>query len=416
MSGVRSLVAGAALFATLVADAEIVPVDVGAWGDTGTGLTAEGWSVNGLGLYSGTRNAKFDAKTDSALSPSYGRAVTQVVVTAYSSASSTRPLRIVPVDSVADAPSFELEFSTDAAPQFFAWDAASGVRQFNVVEAADGSGNGYWGVVALEVFLDNINPPSGLGSTAAWRDSFDAAWSRDAQAVRDEVELARVVTTPAGGETLRRWDFSPLENGKGNPVDWKNAEIPPELSDVSGENLYLPTGSVGVVQIGKDNASGTLSVPVVESSRTLAFVFLASRYAGDDADGKGTVQFRDAAGVTNAEEEIFLTTERQAYAVTVPAEARTVEIVSEKARRIWLSEAEIIADYSPETVETNVVRTVTTRRQAFSFRDLEPGDWRWRVRSFDSKGGASAWSPSAGVTLLPDAPSRVPGGFHLNLR
>lgn len=404
------------MFAGSVAFGERIVVDVGAWGDTGNGCTADGWQVGGLSLYSGTRHAKFDAKDDYANSPRYDAVVTQVVVTASATETSTRPLVLTPIGGKGDPETHELAFTTELQSQVFSWAPECEVRQFNVVESWLGSGNGYWKVAALEVYLKKIECPTSLSTTSEWRDSFDVTWNGDPGACRHEVELEQIVTVPERGDVVRTWDFSVLENGKGSNVAWGKAEIPSGLSDVTGEDLWLPTGRVGVVQVGKDNVSGTLRLPVAESVRPLVFRLEASRYAKDDADGNGTVQYLDAAGATNRQETIWLTKERETYVKAVPADARTIEVVSLKARRIWVAKAELLADFTPTAVTTNVWPSVETRHDGYSFRDLEGNEWRWRVRSFDEAGVASPWSAFESVSLDASAPGRIPRGLYLLLR
>ena len=71
---------------TSVAFGEKIEVDVGAWVETKTGTTADGWKVEGVKGYADDGGAMFSSDSNYALSPVFENCVTQVVMRVKSSA------------------------------------------------------------------------------------------------------------------------------------------------------------------------------------------------------------------------------------------------------------------------------------------------------------------------------------------
>ena len=394
---------------------EVLTVDASEWYETGTGETVSGWSVTGITEYATPGGAKFDAKSDVAVSPLFDHSVTQVVATVLCGQESTQ--RFLTIAPTAGEGTARQAAATKAyAPQTFVWRADEGVRQIKFF--CEGSGNAYWGVRDVTVWTDRIEAPVPQAEDPKWRNAFHARWQAEPLAVSHEIQVYRVVRIPPQGEWRHRWDFSVLTNATGNTKDFANLSPPDSLSDVGGTNLCLQGKAGGHLQIGKSELAGVMVLPLGASGEGGVNRTGLMRLFKHAADGGSDVSlaWEDVAGETNSLATVSVTTEPTEFRLGLPDEAVALWVLSSKSRRVRVESVDVVSDYVPGFSVTNLVARHHVAPCEKLVRNLEPGDWIWRVRSFDAARSDSPWSDYRAVTLGPDDPERRAPGLQVSVR
>jgi len=390
-------------------------VDVSAWGDVGTGVTAEGWTVTNIMAYA-EGGIYFNAFSGLAVSPVYPGLVTQVVANARSSVSAmTRHLTLIPRLAEQGAHTNVAETTTSGKyeRQRFVWRYDEGVRQFSFQMI--GSGSGTWGLKEVMVYLDRVERPENLRTGSRYLDAFEAHWDAEPRAVRFEIAAGRVDEVLPAFTSLKEWNFSVLTNVSGNTKSFLELDPPEELQDVGGESLCLQANAGGHLQIGKDNVAGTMELPLPEGVGRTALMTLF-RHEKDDADGIVSNLVVTASGVTNVLPNVWLTVRPTEFRLDIPNDAMNLVLCSLKARRVRVTDVRIVTDYVPGSVTTNWTASCFARGKECVVKGLSSGLWLWRVRAYDANDWDSPWS-AFGEALLDNRSRRyAERGLGLILR
>ena len=401
---------------TSVAFGEKIEVDVGAWVETKTGTTADGWKVEGVKGYADDGGAMFSDDSNYALSPVFENCVTQVVMRVKSSSTNVvKILTVTPTIPDGETPCKAKPTDGKYEEQTFAWENSEGVRQFRLQESSGTSGN--WGVAALTVYTDRISAPVDLRSTATNCDAFVAAWTPDVKAVASEIAVSRVEVTPPRYDVVSEWNFTALTNATGNTkgLEELRTEFPGVLDDVSGENLCLQASFGGHLQVGKSKVAGSLSLELGDSARSRTCSVTAWRHPKDKSSGCSAFCL-DADGRTNAVIGLTVAANAVTDVFAIPDESVRLRVESLQSRRIELASVIVSTHYEEGYASTNSFGRYRALRSEVMVKGLFPGEWVWRARSFDAENVVSAWSSFSGVTLDPKSPRRVMPGFSILVR
>lgn len=402
---------------------EAIEVDVGAWADVGTGMTAEDWEVKGIGRYS-DGGAMFNSASDFALSPEYDDVVTQIVMSVRSSATNVVKILAVVPKVPEGATAYEAKPTFDTyETETFTWEPSERVRQFCLQERSGASGN--WGISSLTVYTDRIESPSGLRADSLYRDAFTAGWDPVPRAVRYQVRYASVTRLPPQCKTVAAWDFSSLTNTFGATRDLNQLQqgFPELLGGLAGSNVCMQAYEGGHIQIGKGESLGILVLPCQAEGSDLTGILCAWKYP-EDAKTTMPISFvRD--GVTNDLATVEIARDRTECRFPFPAGFAADGILlssttnglslADKNGRVRVESFAIVSDYIPGSVTTNDFKSVGTRVAAKQVKDLGPGEWIWSVRSFDAEGRDSPWSQFRTVILDPRGPCRPSPGFLIQV-
>ena len=411
----------------LFAFAEVIEVDVGAWAEIGTGTTAEGWAVSGIDRYADGLT-RFGAKGDFACSPEFVGTVTQVVLRVRSSSDTVaRYLTLTPTLAASDARRQTAEVSKSPTDQTFTWTLSEGVRQFRL-QNDTGSGNAGWGIAALTVYTDRIEPPTGLWDDPAYGDAFTAGWDAGARAVRYEVRYASVTRVSPQFELVAAWDFSSLTNTYGSTRTLEQLQkVDSGLDGLSGTNVCMQKYESGHLQIGQGERLGYLVLPMPKMSAKggdLTGILRAWKYP---TNGKPTMPLYSVTdGVTNDLATVELTSENSEYRFPIP-EGFSAECVilssatngialSDQNGRVRVESFAVVSGYVPGAVTTNGFKSAGTRATERLLTGLAAGEWLWSVRAVDAKGRDSPWSAFRTVILDGRNPRRSPPGFGILIR
>ena len=427
--GIRNLTAAclaSAVFAvSRLAFAAMVSVDVSEWAVIKSGVTTDGWTVEGLDSYA-DGSTRFNEKRDFALSPDFATVITQVTMRVKSSTlEATRFLTITPTDSASATVHRADPTAKDRlTEETFHWTPSEDVHGFRL--RIEGSGSTGWGIAALTIHTGDIATPGGLRDDPLYRDAFQASWDEVKDAKRYQVRYAQVVTTPPRYETLAEWDFSALTNTYGSTrgLDQLQKVFPGLLGDLSGTNVCMQAYESGHLQIGKSEDLGLLALPHPPEGDDLTGVLRAWKYP-DDAKTTMPI-FAVRGGETNDLATIEITKERAEYRFRLPdgfaadcillSSTTNGLALKNKNGRVRVENFAIVSGYTPLSVVTNEFATVWSLKAGRVIRDLAPGDWVWSVRALDAKGVDSPWSAFRAVTLDASSPLRPPPGLGIFLR
>lgn len=390
---------------------DAVSVDVTEWCASTNTVLPSGWMAEGIVAYS-DRGVRFPKMSDFALSPIYPCAITQVVMNVKSSNPNVQSfLTMTPV--VPDLPAEKRQARpTDNKYeiQAFAWERATDVRQIRFQK--EGNYTASWGIAELTIYLDRIDAPTGLAVEQKFCDAFGARWCPAVTAVRHEVEVRKV--EPPKFSLLAEWDFTSLTNTVNATKDL-DAIPHGDLGEFDGVNLCLAAYQGGHLQIGKSDKAGILSLPLPEGVNRTCLTELFSASASE-AGGDVYVYSVDGASVTNTLAMPVLEFEKMAFDLAIPDDAVELQFVSRSKRRIRITGARVVSDYVPSALSPDPPVVARSRSNACLVRHLNPGEWEWRVRSFDRDGVPSPWSAAMRVKLDAGDPPRVKPGFMMSLR
>lgn len=413
---VRALLLAGVLLTAVSAGAEIVSVDVYEWARTGTGVTSTGWEVFEIDEYQADKGVRFDRLSDYVLSPEYPGSVTQLVMTVKpSSTNVTRFLTAIPVVAVSGARNLPAAATKSYEMQTLVWRPEESVRRFRL-QNATGSGTAGWGIRSLDVYVDRIEPPHDLRVVCAYADALSVAWQPDPRTAVTELELDRVITVPPTFTQLERWDFSVLTNATGNPLEFSKVPGAETLTGVSGKYLNVQPHSGGYLQAGNTVGAGKIRIDLTSSGERTALLRLY-RSDASGTDGSVVVSSVTTGCTTNLVGEPFLTTRPNEFRVDLGVDDCALLIeTAVKARRIRIEDARIVTDYVPGYATTNALPVRRTSRLECTMRELDSGDYIWRVRSFDAEGVGSAWSGFVNASLDPKSPRRPVPGFAISIK
>ena len=134
-----------------------------------------------------------------------------------------------------------------------------------------------------------------------------------------------------------------------------------------------------------------------------------------EAGGDVYVKVVDGESVTNTLAMPVLALEKTAFAFAIPDDAVELQFVSRSKRRVRITGARVVADYVPSMASADAQVVVRSRANSCLVRNLTPGEWEWRARSFDRFGRDSPWSAALRVELYASDPPRVKPGFRVGL-
>ena len=139
---------------------------------------------------------------------------------------------------------------------------------------------------------------------------------------------------------------------------------------------------------------------------------------GHTSDNPGVVTMRamDAEGLVVDGTSPFLTESPTLFRFDLPDDATELVLQSLASRRIRVRRVLAVTEYVEGFVRTNVTFVTRTPRTVSVAWRLHPGEWLWRVRSFDALGLDSPWSAYRELRLLPDLPRYSPPGCVMFLR
>ena len=403
-------VALAVLLAPAILIAETISVTFDA------ALTNEtGWSFNDK---VGNNNTGYYLLQDAEVAtPQFGFNITSVEIRVATTSSCNRNLIIRPGGNASS--DSDCAFNTIPAGTttnlFATWNTASPVRSFIIKSTVGSKGNLYIKSAVISG-VPIIDAPTNLQADNIRGTRFRLSWTNPAGASSNRVDVSSVARRKASGETIEEYDFLAFTNTSVNAQGRLDDDrLLMGYPAFSGEKIYMAGLSTGVVQISSREDRGYL---VYDRSRLaaddLTLVVSAKKHSSDTSGTWGlSVAQLDDGGTTNSLALLDLDYEFPSSPFTVPlpncgTPCRLLLLPSDSAkgnRRILIDHLAFVQGYSPEAVETNVVKTAfVTDSTTYSVRGLCPRtEYVARITAFDADGNESSPSEPLAVTTNGDA-------------
>lgn len=383
--------------------------------DAGIAST-NGWTLSGLAKYpakadyaSNIACVKFDTKGDWLESLDFGARIlgVELVVRCSATDNASRLLYFRDMDGTDIGTTPLCSTANKCESKSFAFPADADISQFRIV--LDGSGNtGVWGIGAMSVITaDPVFAPTGLAVVRTNANYCVLAWENGAHAVSNRVDTF-LVERGAGETPLIETGFDTFSAiDKKNPVDSvdKVSQIDAALS---GVNIYAPTNTSGICQIGKGDELGFIRYDGIADYSNVVLRLRAKRYPGDNAET--TIVSVDPAGMTNEVETIVLVADYADYeinlsSITNEGSALLIGYYKTKSNRRVLLDSMSIVRLSADRETQIDSRFISAAPGSMCFRmpfDLEPkAEYRFSVRAVNGDG---IMSDAATVEVHVDRP------------
>ncbi|MBR2939043.1 MAG: fibronectin type III domain-containing protein [Kiritimatiellae bacterium] len=360
-----------------------------------------GWALSGLSKYakgadyaSNPACVKFDTKGDWLESNDFGARIVGIGFALRCSATDTAS-RFLYVRDLAGA---EIGVVTNCSranrceSQFLSFGQDADFSQFRIV--LDGSGNtGVWGIGEMFVVTaDPVFAPTGIAVVRTNANYCVLAWENGANTVSNRVDTL-LVERGAGETPLIETGFDTFSAiDKKNPVD--SADKVPQIdSALSGVNIYAPTNTSGICQIGKGDELGFIRYDGISDYSNVVLRLRAKRYLGDNAET--TIVSVDPAGMTNEVETIVLVADYADYeinlsSITNEGSALLLGYYKTKSHRRVLLDSMSIVRLSADRETQIDSRFISAAPGQTRFRlpfDLAPkAEYRFSVRAVNGDG------------------------------
>ena len=342
------------------------------------------WAYSKVKSTSGSNShVYFDTLGACVASPEYPFNITAIEITlSCSSKDASRYLQVKP-SSGDNQQAESVAVKDKKEDQTFLFAEEDGVRSFKI--QLEGSGQtGNWHIYSAVISgVPIVEPPTGLRASDIKATRCRLSWTNPAGSSSNRVEVSSIARRKASGDTIEEYDFLAFTNTNVNAqsrLDEDNLLM--DYPAFSGEKIYMAGLSTGVVQISSREDRGCL---VYDRSRlaadNLTLVVSAKKHSSDTSGTWGlSVAQLDNGGTTNNLAVLDLDYEFPSSPFTVPlpncgTPCRLLLLPSDSAkgnRRILIDRLAFVHDYSPEVVETNVVKTVFTTCEATTVRGLKP--------------------------------------------
>lgn len=367
---------------------------------------AAGWTLNSIGRYSDP-DLQFNAGDDWMLSPDYGIPILRLEFSVRCSASATRRLVVADESTGAEVCRFlPCAVGNKDEMQSFDFAAEEGLTQFRLKINTDDGNSGNWGIGRIVVVTaDPVFAPTGLAVVRTNANYCVLAWENGANTVSNRVDTL-LVERGAGETALLETGFDNFTAGR-NPVQ-SDDKLPQVDAALSGVNIYAPTNTSGICQIGKGKELGFIRYDGIADYSNVVLRLRAKRYPGDNAET--TIVSVDPAGMTNEVETIVLVADYADYeinlsSITNEGSALLIGYYKTKSNRRVLLDSMSIVRLSADG-ETQVdSRFISAAPGPVCFRmpfDLEPkAEYRFSVRAVNGDG---IMSDAATVEVHVDRP------------
>ena len=358
-------------------------------------------------------------------SPVFAQAITRIELKLKSSAQADRRLAFIPVYDGTATTDKSLWSLCDYSPNKDTYVArtnhfplSANVHAFRMA-LDDGGGSTGWGVSEMTIVTtdtDSISPPTSLQAGEIKGMRFTLSWEGTASSASNRIDVFQTIRHEETGSTLAEYDFLAFTNtGKNASARFDKATLQIEpYPEFSGTNVYAAGNSTGVVQISSTDAQGWLrynldSARVSLDSAVNVFLSISAKQHQTDmsSNWKLAVSQVSSDGTTNRTDAIAINGEFPASPFSIqidrPDTCRAIVMhpsgSTKKNRRILVDSIAIVKDYSPATVETNLVKSVFAARSPATVRGLSPGtEYLVSVSAFDAEGNGSKPSDLIAVT------------------
>lgn len=373
------------------------------------------------------------------MSPLFDFAITSVTVVAYHSTDNPgRKLFAVPFlgENGSEDPDDKRELtprnSKEQDTVVCSWDRNKHVQSIGFQMEEGSSGNIY--LLSAKILGVSIPyPPENLEAARVGGKQIFIKWRNSETVAGNKVRVYKASWNDESFETVKSYDF----NAEGFQNKGKNDEITANLliesyPDFAGSTLiYLPTNSVGQIQISKSNEKGILKHKGFENYNSLCVDMTVRKYftsketeenggtviKENEDDDTMTVGYEYPAGTTNVFATVNLEKDFKREIIPlndVPADAPILfnATGNKTNHRVIIDEIKFIKNHSPAGERLELVQETNTSGSKIRLSNLERNtDYVIRVAAADANG-----KESESAELRVKTSSQNDSGFYLKVR
>lgn len=350
-------------------------------------------------------------------SPEFGFAITSILITARKATDTTsRNMMIAPISDVNLENIDVTPTSDDYALIEAKLPAEEHIQTFEIINT-NGKGNIY--IKSADISgVPILETPRDLQASEIYCDRFTASWTPDTAATTHKIEITKKVETPFTAQYATNYVLSALQNDGRSSKDITST-ISSSLPEFDGQSIYIPSNTIGVIQIGATDKVGLLALPPQESYENLKLVIRA-KYCDNDPAHEQMPIYYISGDVTNkiTEVEFKNTLEIKVVdlkAFDIPSNTRiALTSPDHNDKRFQID----LLGFATETKEaessSELVVSTTVRAPHYTAKALEPNtEYSWSVISYGEDGATSKrteWQSVSTNNL------RAPTGFCISVR
>ena len=350
-------------------------------------------------------------------SPTFDFAITSISISAKNASNkTTRDLKIIPVTSSAIAldPIDITPTSTTSSSKDIAFPAEEQIKSFKITST---SGSGHINIESAVISgVPILEAPKDLATSEIYRDRFSASWTPDAAATTHKIEVTKKVETPFTAQYATNYVLSALQNTGGSSINITDS-ISSDLPNFEGQSIYIPSNSVGVIQIGATDKVGVLVLPPQESYENLKLVIRA-KYCDNDPAHEEMPIYYISGDVTNKITEVEFKNAFEIKVVdllNIPSNTRiALTSPDHNDKRFQIDLLGFATETKEAVSSTELVISTTVKTPHYTAKALEPDtEYSWSVISYGEDGATSKRTQWQSVTTNN---LRPPEGFYITVR
>lgn len=288
------------------------------------------------------------------------------------------------------------------------------IKSFKITSTA-GSGNIYIKSAVISG-VPILEAPKDLATSEIYRDRFSASWTPDAAATTHKIEVTKKVETPFTAQYTTKYDLSGLQNTSGSSkeiTNYQNSSLP----NFEGQSIYIPSNTVGVIQIGTTTKVGVLVLPPQESYENLKLVIRA-KYCDNDPAHEEMPIYYISGDVTNKITEVEFKNAFEIKVVdllNIPSNTRiALTSPDHNDKRFQIDLLGFATETKEAVSSTELVISTTVKTPHYTAKALEPDtEYSWSVISYGEDGATSKRTQWQSVTTNN---LRPPEGFYITVR
>lgn len=345
-------------------------IDIAALSACGTG-TVEEWTVSGIDSYADKVSIRLNNKGEYLISPDFGATVKTIILKVKSSSKSGRRLAFIPYvnGDYASKLAVVCEYSPSKdsyAAQTLDFTGVQATSRFKISFDDPDNGSTGWGISYLAVVTSNplkFSSPSSVTIDRIHPTSARICWPENEFVASNLVTISKVSESDATFSIRDNYDFELCENsGTGDSQD-KSAELSEKYPAFSGEKIYYPGQSSGILRISTGSANGRLTHVGYQDYTGMAVEIVAKHHQTDINCSKIYAYYLDdeqqihEIGSMDIESD-FTTGLIRLDGVPGGAAINIGNLDGFKTnRRFVIDQIRFLADYTPGVTTTNIVQT-----------------------------------------------------------
>lgn len=264
-------------------------INIAALAACGTGVT-NGWTVSGIDSYHDRTSIRLNTKDDFLLSPTFDAPIVAVLFMVKSSYQTGRRLTVLPMfngDYIYE-PSLTCDYSKNDdtyVPRSVIIPENKNITGFKLALENNGDGNkAAWGISELSVVTatpTHLSPPENVIVRHIQPTSAKIRWDDNTFIASNLVTISEITEQTDQHTVIRDYDFGLCVNTLTNDTQDKSADVNAKYPDLSGEKLYYPASSSGVIRMSTEKTNGRLTHCGFPDYAGMSVEISAKRYPGD---------------------------------------------------------------------------------------------------------------------------------------